>query len=79
MLCSMMNSQSKVATNYSEPFLRETIKIWQPRSKDPLTLEDAREIATNMAVFARLLITLDRKYGRELAISTNPNTEGNPL
>lgn len=62
--------------NYSKAFLEETIKVWQPRSKDPLTLEDAREIAANMTAFARLLITLDRQYGQGLAISTKPKEEG---
>lgn len=65
--------------NYSEAFLKETIRVWQPRSKNPLTLEDAREIACNMVVFARLLIALDRKYGQELATSTTPNKEGHSL
>jgi hypothetical protein len=65
--------------NYSEAFLKETISVWQPRYRESLTLNDAREIAANMAAFARLLISLDRKYGQELAASTISNKEGQSL
>ena len=50
---------------YSKEFLNETIKVWQPYSKEPLNLEAAREIATNMADLFKLLIELDKNYGKE--------------
>ncbi|HOW59350.1 MAG TPA: hypothetical protein PLO78_06480 [Candidatus Omnitrophota bacterium] len=55
---------------YSDEFLEKTIKVWQPYSKEPLTMEDAREIATNTANLFELLIKLDKKYnvvGRQKA------------
>lgn len=48
---------------YSKEFLQETIRVWQPHYKEPLTLEDAREIAENASNLMKLLIDLDRKYG----------------
>ena len=49
---------------FSKEFLEKTIKVWQPHSKEPLTLEDAREIAENSVALAKLLIELDRKYAQ---------------
>ena len=49
----------------SEEFLRTTIKIWQPYSEAPLTLEDAREIAENMTGLYSYLLELERKNGKE--------------
>ena len=34
-----------------DAFLRETIKVWQPLSAEPLTLADAHEIAASMTDF----------------------------
>ena len=48
--------------SYSKEFLERTINIWQPYSKELLTLEDAREIATNAANLFEYLIELDNKY-----------------
>ena len=48
---------------YSKEFLEETILVWQPYSKEPLTIEDAREIAENASAMIKLLIELDKKYG----------------
>ena len=50
---------------YSEEFLKKTVKVWQPYYQEPLTLEDAREIAANMTALYRYLHELDKKYGRE--------------
>ena len=48
---------------YSKEFLETTIRVWQPHYKEPLTLEDAREIAENASNLIRLLVELDKKYG----------------
>ena len=46
-------------------FLVETIKVWQPYSKKPLTAEDAREITDNMVDLVMYLGELDKKYGQK--------------
>ena len=46
----------------SQELLEKTIKVWQPHSKEPLTMEDAREIVVNTCNFFNLLIELDEKY-----------------
>jgi len=51
--------------DYSKEFLEKTIKVWQPHSEAPLSLEDAREITENMAGFFSFLIELGKKYGKE--------------
>ena len=51
--------------NYSEQFLKETIRIWQPHYPEPLTLEDAREIADNTAELFLYLKALEEKYEPE--------------
>lgn len=53
--------------DYSEQFLQETIKVWQPHSPEPLTLEDAREIANNMAELFIYLNDLNQKYDQKEA------------
>ncbi|MFA5794681.1 MAG: hypothetical protein WC980_06420 [Candidatus Brocadiia bacterium] len=50
---------------YSKEFLEKTIKVWQPYSAAPLSLEDAREIAENMLGLCALLSELEKKYGEE--------------
>lgn len=52
-------------TNYSKQFLEKTIRVWQPYSPAPLTLEDAREIAENVTDLFCLLAELEQKYGKE--------------
>lgn len=47
---------------YSKEFLEKTIKVWQPYSNEPLTLEDAREMSENMVNFFKLLMETDKKY-----------------
>lgn len=54
---------------FSKEFLEKTIKVWQPYSPAPLTLEDAREIAENMTGLAAFLFELEQKYGKEEAQS----------
>jgi len=48
--------------DYSDQFLKQTVQIWQPHSPKPLTLEDAREIADNMAELFIYLNELKQKY-----------------
>ena len=50
---------------FSRQFLEKTIRVWQPYSPDPLTLEDAREIAENVTGIFCLLAELGQKYGKE--------------
>jgi hypothetical protein len=51
---------------YSNEFLNETIKVWQPHNPAPLTLNDAREITENMTALFNLLINNDGKLkGKE--------------
>ena len=59
----------------SKEFLEETIKVWQPYSKKPLSLADAEEMTRNMIQFIELLIEIDRKQdGRKLRRTTQKNT-----
>ena len=51
--------------NYSKEFLEKTIRIWQPHSPDPLTYEDAQEIADNMVDLYSFLIDLKQKHDQE--------------
>jgi hypothetical protein len=44
---------------YSELLLDETIAIWQPYSKRPLSREDARQILENMTGFFQTLLNWD--------------------
>ena len=48
---------------YSEEFLKKTLEFWRARSPEPLTLEDARQIAENMGALYEFLAELDKKYG----------------
>ncbi len=51
--------------NFSKEFLEKTIKVWQPYSPAPMTLDNAREIAQNMTDLVLLLAELEQKYGKE--------------
>ncbi len=48
------------AAAFSRTFLEDTIKIWQPAYDCQLTLEDGREIATNVTSILELLAEVDR-------------------
>jgi len=51
---------------FSKEYLEKTIKVWQPYSPEPLTLEDAEEIAANMTDLFAFLFELRRKrYEKE--------------
>ncbi len=39
----------------SEDFLDETLRVWQPYAREPLSREDAREIIANITGFFRVL------------------------
>lgn len=60
--------------DYSKGFLENTIKVWQPYSPDPLTLEDAREIEENFVGLFALVLELEQKNGE---ISLDTHTENN--
>jgi len=49
-------------TEFSKRFLARTIEVWQPHSQTQLTLEDAKEIASNITKLFKLLAKLDEKY-----------------
>jgi hypothetical protein len=44
-----------------EERLREVIKLWQPRSKEPLTLADAAVIMHNVRRFRDVLLEIDAR------------------
>ena len=52
--------------NYAKYYLEKTVKIWQPYSTTPLSLEDAREITNNMTSLLSFLVELEKKYGKEI-------------
>lgn len=54
-----------IMDKFSEEFLQKTVKVWQPFSTTPLSLEDAREIAENMTELFLLLKRLDQKYNKK--------------
>lgn len=49
------------SSKYSKEFLEKTIKVWQPYSPTPLSLNDAREITENMTSLFDFLINNDEK------------------
>jgi len=51
--------------HYSQEFLEKTIKIWQPYSPAPLSLEEAKEIANNVVELYTFLTELEQKYGKK--------------
>ena len=46
---------------YSKEFLNETIRVWQPLSKEPLTYADAEEITENMVGYFKVLLKIDEE------------------
>ena len=49
------------SSKYSKEFLDKTIKVWQPYSPTPLSLNDAREITENMTALFSFLIAHEDK------------------
>ena len=45
--------------------LEKTIRTWQPYSKEPLTIDDAKEIVSNMKEFIRVIIEINKNRARE--------------
>ena len=52
---------NKISPKYSKDFLDKTIKVWQPYSPTPLSINDAREITENMTALFDFLINNDGK------------------
>ena len=46
---------------YKKELLDKTIAVWQPYSKEPLTLEDSREIVHNTVGFFTLLMKWEKE------------------
>ena len=46
---------------HSKEFLNETIRVWQPLSKEPLTYADAEEITENMLGLFKVLLKIDQE------------------
>ena len=57
---------------YSKESLDETIRVWQPLSKEPLTYQDAVEIVDNAAGFYGTLL----RWAREAEERRKANLEG---
>ena len=49
------------SSKYSKEFLDKTIKVWQPYSPTPLSLNDVRKITENMTALFDFLINNDGK------------------
>ena len=49
---------------WDEAFLKRTIDEWQPCNKEPLTLQDAQEIADNVAGLFQVLLKVERRIRR---------------
>jgi len=52
---------------WDEAFLKRTIDEWQPCSKEPLTLQDAQEIAENVAGLLHVLGRIERRIRQATA------------
>lgn len=46
---------------FSQDFLLETKEVWQPLYEKELTVEDAREIASNTVEFFNILVEWDEE------------------
>lgn len=49
---------------FDEAFLKASIKVWQPLSREPLTLADAHEIAESMTGFFAALARCAKEVGQ---------------
>ncbi len=59
---------------WDEAFLKRTIDEWQPCNKEPLTLQDAQEIAENVAGLLQVLGRIDRRV-HQAAVLTEASHE----
>jgi chemotaxis regulatin CheY-phosphate phosphatase CheZ len=48
-------------SKFSTEFLNKTIQVWQPFTRNPISLKDAREITENMTALFNFLITEEKK------------------
>lgn len=51
--------------DYDCELMEKTIRTWQPYSKEPLTIDDAKEIVSNMKEFIRVIIEINEKRANE--------------
>ena len=58
---------------WDEAFLKRTIDEWQPCAKEPLTLQDAREIADNVAGLFQLLMKIERRVRQATQTAEAPD------
>jgi hypothetical protein len=58
-------------SKYTKDFINKTIKVWQPYSPTPLSLNDAREITENMTALFNFLITEEKKSQGKSVIHNN--------
>lgn len=55
--------------SYNKSLLEKTISTWQPCSKEPLTLDDAREIVHNTVGFFTLLMKWEKEAQAKSAVA----------
>jgi hypothetical protein len=71
--------------NATEDLLKQTLEIWQPRSKSPLSRTEARNIAANMLGVIGILTEWDSRERQEtdivgtLKIPEKPQKRMRPL
>lgn len=56
---------------WSDNFLRETIRVWQPLSREPLTAADAHEICESMVGFFTVLKRIHDDATKQQSSSTD--------
>ena len=49
-------------SGYSKELVEKTIRVWQPYSLSPLTLEDAQQIISSFVDLAKTVSELEKKY-----------------
>ena len=59
----------------SEAFLKDTLAVWQPLSREPLTKRDTEEIATSMISFFAALARCAKEAGTRPRLSQPDNTK----
>ena len=58
---------------WDEAFLKRTIDEWQPCTKEPLTLQDAQEIAENVAGLLQVLMKIERRVWQATQTAEAPD------
>jgi hypothetical protein len=54
---------------WDEAFLKRTIDEWQSCAKEPLTLQDAQEIAENVEGLLQVLLRIERRIRQATALT----------